>query len=172
MRDFRVIKQNLDFSCGAASLATILNGFFGENLSEEDVLNYMELDGSASFKDLALVSNELGYKSGGLKLSFNTLKQLKIPVIAHLSYRGQDHFTVIRGISNNGNITVADPAWGNKRFRPAQFKKFWELIETDGEMFGNIILILPTDHSSAMINRNFFTKDVNFNNLIRSIHLY
>ncbi|ENS7173602.1 peptidase C39, partial [Neisseria gonorrhoeae] len=29
-RDFNIVKQDLDFSCGAASVATLLNNFYGQ----------------------------------------------------------------------------------------------------------------------------------------------
>ena len=33
LRDFRVVKQEFDYSCGAASVATLLNGFYGLDVS-------------------------------------------------------------------------------------------------------------------------------------------
>jgi len=38
LRDERIAKQNLDHSCGAASLATLLNEYYGKNLSEQELL--------------------------------------------------------------------------------------------------------------------------------------
>ncbi len=34
LRDVKIVKQAQDFSCGAASLATLLNGFYGLSLTE------------------------------------------------------------------------------------------------------------------------------------------
>lgn len=34
-RDFNIVKQDLDFSCGAASVQTLLNNFYGQELAEE-----------------------------------------------------------------------------------------------------------------------------------------
>ena len=37
-RDAQIVKQDLDYSCGAASLATILNGFYGKTVTEDEIL--------------------------------------------------------------------------------------------------------------------------------------
>ena len=34
LRDAHVVKQDLDYSCGAASLATLLNEFYGQSATE------------------------------------------------------------------------------------------------------------------------------------------
>ena len=53
-RDAQIVKQDLDYSCGAASLATILNGFYGEAITEAQILKAMNKeDGMASFSDMA-----------------------------------------------------------------------------------------------------------------------
>ncbi|RGA89472.1 peptidase C39, partial [Neisseria meningitidis] len=41
-RDFNIVKQDLDFSCGAASVATLLNNFYGQTLTEEEVLKKLD----------------------------------------------------------------------------------------------------------------------------------
>ncbi len=42
LRDARVVKQDLNYSCGAASLATLLNEFYGQSVTEEVLLKAME----------------------------------------------------------------------------------------------------------------------------------
>ncbi len=138
LRDFRVVKQEFDDSCGAASLATLLNGFYGHNFSEMDIIDEIQHDGVANFENLAYVASAFGYKAGGLIVSFNELKKLSVPAIAYVSYRGQDHFTVIRGVSKTGNVHVGDPSWGNKKFRPHQFKKMWETVYESNKPKGKI----------------------------------
>ncbi|MGF1547694.1 MAG: C39 family peptidase [Thiotrichales bacterium] len=82
LRDARVVKQDLDYSCGAASLATVLSEFYGESITEDEVMHAMEGDGMTSFKDLAHVAWLYGYEGKGLALDFEKLKTLKIPAIA------------------------------------------------------------------------------------------
>ena len=53
IRDQGIIKQDLDYSCGAASIATLLNGYFQQNITEEQVLKIMDKgDLMASFDDM------------------------------------------------------------------------------------------------------------------------
>ena len=171
MRDFRVVKQELDYSCGASSLATLLNGFYGFDLSEEDILNIIIIDGAATFENLSFAANSYGFKSGGIILSFDELTKLSIPAIAYVNYRGQDHFTVIRGISKSGNVHVGDPSWGNRKLRPHQFKNMWETMDEDGQPKGKILLVIPQNISKAKMDNSFFTDDVNFRNLTQFIPL-
>jgi len=41
IKDKDVIKQKYDFSCGAASIATVLTYFYKDMLSEEDIIKFM-----------------------------------------------------------------------------------------------------------------------------------
>ncbi|MDO5102600.1 MAG: hypothetical protein Q4D91_06835 [Lautropia sp.] len=41
LRDDGIVKQDLDYSCGAASAATLLNSFYGQKISEKQFLKAM-----------------------------------------------------------------------------------------------------------------------------------
>lgn len=155
LRDERIIKQDLDYSCGAASTATILSSFYGLDVTEKDLLDLMEEDGAASFQDLAEVVKEYEMEGLGLALGFQELKKLKVPAIAYLKYRDNDHFSVIRGISNNGTVLLGDPSWGNRKFTKHQFLSMWETRD-DELLKGKILLILPDGADISSIKRDFF----------------
>ena len=97
LRDDRVVKQQLDYSCGAASVATILREFYGLDMA--DVLSRLTDDGRYTFADLAAVVQNWGLAGGGIALSFDKLMELKVLAITYVLYRGQDHFTVISGVN-------------------------------------------------------------------------
>ncbi|ENV2247698.1 peptidase C39, partial [Neisseria gonorrhoeae] len=60
-RDFNIVKQDLDFSCGAASVATLLNNFYGQTLTEEEVLKKLGKEQMrASFEDMRRIMPDLG----------------------------------------------------------------------------------------------------------------
>src|SRR5687768_17199085 len=42
LRDLHVVKQQKDYSCGAAALATLMIYYFGDNTSEEEILNLLQ----------------------------------------------------------------------------------------------------------------------------------
>ncbi len=158
LRDAGVVKQDLDYSCGAASVATIMNGFYGFEVTEEALLEAMAKDGAASFSDMAEVVRPYGLKGMGVALNFEQLRKLKTPAIAYLRYRDDDHFTVIRGIAADGTVQLADSSWGNRRFTRQQFLTMWET--RDGEVLkGKILLLLPDGVDPAVIDHGFFGAD-------------
>ena len=64
LRDFRVVKQEFDYSCGAASVATLLNEFYGLDVTEADILQSIDKDATASFENMANAVAPYGFKSG------------------------------------------------------------------------------------------------------------
>ena len=154
-RDLGIVKQNLDFSCGAASIATLLNNFYGQQLTEQEILvrmNKTEL--RASFDDMQQVMPQLGFEAKGYALPFEQLAQLKIPVIVYLKYRKNDHFSVLRGINGN-TVLLADPSLGNMSLSREQFLAAWKT--RDGKMEGKILAVLPKDADTAK-NVDFFIR--------------
>lgn len=159
LRDANVVKQDLDYSCGAASVATIMNGFYNIDVTEQALLEAMESDGAASFTDLANVVRPHGLKGVGVALSFEQLRKLKTPAIAYLRYRDDDHFSVIRGIGADGTVFLADPSWGNRRFSQHQFLSMWE-TRADEALKGKVLLLLPDGVETVTINTAFFGPSV------------
>lgn len=142
-RDFGIVKQNLDFSCGAASIATLLNNFYGQHLTETEILQRMnKTDWRASFDDMQRVMPELGFEAKGYALPFEQLVRMKIPVIVYLKYRRDDHFSVLRGISGN-TVLLADPSLGHMSMSREQFLAAWKT--RSGEMEGKILAVVPKD---------------------------
>lgn len=158
LHDFRIVKQELDYSCGAASLATILNEFYGLSVTEKDILNRMGATDRSSFQELADVAPAYRVKAGGLMLTFEDLKRLKVPVIAYIQYRGDDHFTVIRGVRQDGVVHLADSSWGNRQLTAHQFRRMWEAQDTDGTARGRILLLVPQDIAVAKTEETFFAE--------------
>jgi predicted double-glycine peptidase len=71
LRDERIVKQDLDYSCGAASLATLLNYYYGQHLTEAQILAALDQgDGMASFADMARVLPQFGPQFGHLRCGF------------------------------------------------------------------------------------------------------
>lgn len=142
MRDAKIIKQDLDYSCGAASLATILNEHYGMSVTEEEILKIMDKeDMRASFDDMANALKELGFRGIGYAASFEQLTKLKVPVIVYTKHRKDDHFSVLRGI-NNDTVWLADPSLGNRTYSKYQFIEMWETRE-DSDLKGKILAIVP-----------------------------
>ena len=156
LRDAKIVKQAQDFSCGAASLATLLNGFYGLTLTEAKILKDMnKTDMMANFDDMARVVNRYGFKAGGMALSYGQLVKLTVPVVVYLQIRGEDHFSVLKGISAT-HVHLADPSLGNRIFSKAQFLAMWETRD-DEKLKGKILLILPQDAKTMTSVTDYFS---------------
>lgn len=155
LRDAGVVRQKLDFSCGAASLATLLNGFYGSSLTEEEILKDMnKFDMKASFEDMARVVNRYGFKAGGVALSYEQLMKLTVPVVLYLQLHNDDHFSVLRGISAT-HVQLADPSWGNRILSKVQFLAVWE-TRNDEKLKGKVLLILPQNLQAMKSRADYF----------------
>jgi len=161
LRDARVVKQNLDYSCGAASMATLLNEFYGENLSEIELLLAMDKgDMRASFADMEAALPQFGYRALAYAANYEQLTRLRIPVIVFLKHRRNEHFSVVRGI-NESTVWLADSSLGNRSYSRAQFLEMWETRseeDENAELKGRMLAIVPLQPESA-IQSNFFTRD-------------
>lgn len=145
-RDEGVVHQELDFSCSAAAIATILQGFYGYSVTERDVIDAMGIDTlsttMASFADMAAALPKFGFKGIGLALSYEQLRALKVPVVLYLRTSGRrEHFSVLRGIGEN-EVWLRDPSWSNIRVPIERFLAEWETRD-DPQNKGKILLILP-----------------------------
>lgn len=159
LRDTGIVKQDLDYSCGAASAATLLNSFYGQKVSEKAFLKAMgEEDGMASFEDMAKAMPKFGFRAQGFAASWEQLQQLKIPVIVYVKYRKDDHFSVLRGISGD-TVWLADPSLGNRTFSKAQFLQMWQ-TRNDGkapELAGKLLAVLPAKADISRVE-DYFSK--------------
>lgn len=138
LRDQHVVKQQLDYSCGAAALATLLTYYFGDETSEREVLelltaqltqNELELKERQGFSllDLKNVAQAKGYRAAGFKLTIEQLKQLAAPVLVFVEPRGYKHFAILRGV-DRGRVFLADPSRGNLRMSISMFLREWHGI--------------------------------------------
>lgn len=147
LRDRHIVRQQLDYSCGAAALATLLTYYFEDETSEREVLRWLEshlsqqeLEGKQktgfSLLDLKEVSESKGYRAAGFKINPSHLEHLLAPVIVFVQPMGYKHFAVLRGVINN-YVYLADPSRGNLRMTMSRFLEEWQgivfVLGKDGE---------------------------------------
>lgn len=135
LRDQHVVKQQLEYSCAAAALATLITYYFGEETSEQEMLELLiaqishdELTHKKmrgfSLLDLKKVVQKKGYRAAGFNVTIEQLKQLTAPVIVFVEPLGYKHFAVLRGIVGR-RVFLADPARGNLRMSIGRFLTEW-----------------------------------------------
>ncbi|QQZ27529.1 C39 family peptidase [Thiothrix subterranea] len=161
LRDARVVKQDKDYSCGAASIATLLTEYYQRPTTEQEVLKlFIDVTGNddaASFADMEAILPKLGFKGMGLATSWEQLLALKIPVIVYVRQRKEDHFSVLSGISDD-KVKLSDPSLGNRILTRGQFKEIWETREEQG-LEGKMLAVLPQDKTLAQqADGSFFAK--------------
>ena len=78
-----------------------------------------------SLTDLRKLAVRVGYKSTIGKLTFDKLKNSKIPLIVGIVVNEFDHFVVYRG-TDGFYVYLADPARGNVRTPIPQFLDQWQ----------------------------------------------
>lgn len=159
LRDAQIVKQDLDYSCGAASLATLLTAYYGQNVTEEALLKAMDKgDGRASFEDMARALPQFGFKAQGFAASWEQLTRLKMPVVVYVKHRKEEHFSVLRGISGD-TVWLADPNLGNRTYSREQFLAMWQTRDdkADAELAGKFLAVLPATADMRTLE-DFFTK--------------
>lgn len=158
IRDWGIVKQDLDYSCGAASLATLLNQQYGMQVTEEAVLDLLAAvgrkEGMASFADMQAVLPALGFRGEGFALSFAQLSTLRAPVIVYLRYRSNDHFSVLRGIDGE-TVLLADPSLGHISLQRDAFLRAWQT--RGGALAGKVLAVVPDD-AQISVSPVFFTR--------------
>ncbi|MDP2830224.1 MAG: cysteine peptidase family C39 domain-containing protein [Sulfuricellaceae bacterium] len=84
LRDERVVKQDTDYSCGAASLATLLSHYYQRPTMEKEILDLLSAlnkdKGAISFEDMSRILPTMGFRGIGLALSWEQLTKSKLPV--------------------------------------------------------------------------------------------
>ena len=155
LRDAGVVRQRRDFSCGLASLATLLHHYFGLPVTEDALLDrLLARDGrrtandemrehGVSLADLAWLAGSFGVASAGLELPLESLLELDRPVIAYLEQDGLSHFAVLRGAQEHAGALLADPAAGNRRVSLRQLRRWFALAPRG---LGRILVFRPPGH--------------------------
>jgi predicted double-glycine peptidase len=137
LRDIRqhdVVMQKWDNSCGAAALATVLTYGLGEDVSEEAAATGMlrrteplkvRYRGGFSLLDMKRFVEGRGLRGQGYRqLGFQDLGRFENPIVS-ITLHGYSHFVVFRGLDGDGEVTLADPAFGNRTMSVERFNEVW-----------------------------------------------
>lgn len=147
-----LIAQETDFSCGAASLATILKYAYGRSdITEVDVLEGMfevadqEVAERMGFSllDLRNYVDSIGLRARGYEIEQDALDAVSIPVIVLLDLSGYQHFVVLKKVSGD-RVYIGDPALGNKVMERSEFVEAWNniIFAVIGENFDTHTVLL------------------------------
>lgn len=146
-----VVLQRHDFSCGSASVATLLTWHYGRPMREEEVFRAMYRVGDQesirragfSLLDMKSYLDSIGLPADGFKVSLEKLEELGLPAIALIQVQGYRHFVVIRGI-RGGRVLFADPARGLRAADRQSFLSMWN----------GVVLLIRADIETAQASFN------------------
>jgi len=136
IRQRNIVMQQRDFSCGAACLATICRYYWGDDVTEEMVLEPLDLlltaketedriKNGLAMSDLRRAAVKMGYQSVVGTTTFAKLGEMKVPAIVGIQPSGHKHFVVLKGTFGD-YVYLADPIRGNIRMPNWEFIEQWQ----------------------------------------------
>ena len=126
------LRQQYDFSCGSAAVATLLTYHYDYRVSEQDVFGQMYTRGNQakikregfSLLDMKNYLQAHGFEADGFQAELDQLRSSGLPAIVLIKENGYNHFVVVKGMKD-GRILVGDPASGTRAMPYARFKELW-----------------------------------------------
>jgi uncharacterized protein len=144
LRGRGMVVQTEDRTCGAASLATLLQLQTGKRWTEKEILELLPDRNRVSLASLETVARGLNFRTRLAAVNWETLTRATSPVL--LYFKSDDpqqigHFVVLSGV-NKTHALILDPSWGRKTYSAEQLLARWELAEQNNEK-GYILAVLP-----------------------------
>ncbi|WP_246335819.1 C39 family peptidase [Vibrio marinisediminis] len=151
-----VIRQQYDFSCGSAAVASLLTYHY-EYPSDEDTIFRIMYDlgdqekikkSGFSLLDMKEYLETLGFKADGFKVPLAKMQQLGVPGITLVNFDGYMHFVVIKGM-NSHSVILGDPSRGTIQMKFEEFAQY----------YSGIVLLI---RSHVKIAKNSYVSDDNY----------
>lgn len=148
-----VIRQQYDFSCGSAALATLLSYHYGMPTKETAVFSDMWEHGDKekikhqgfSMLDMQQYLARRGIPSNGYRSTLDRLVKADVPALVLVNREGYLHFVIAEGVRRD-RVLLADPASGTRAVSVEDFKKSW-----NGIFF---VILDRVDEARATFNRD------------------
>lgn len=126
------VRQQFDFSCGSAALATLLRYHYNLPVTEEQVFNAMYAQGDQqkiqhegfSLLDMKRYLAQQGLTADGFLQPLDKLAEAHLPAIVRIVENGYLHFVVIKGVEPE-RVLIGDPAGGTRAMRRDAFAAAW-----------------------------------------------
>lgn len=143
-----VVRQQYDFSCGSAALATLLRHHYGLDVDERAVFEAMFATGDQerirrvgfSLLDMKRYLASNGYQADGFRLTLDDLAKSGSPAIIMVDNAGYRHFAVLKGVDQS-RVLVGDPAIGLKTYSREEFADIWNgvafMLSDPGDRFND-----------------------------------
>ena len=135
---FSYYKQPDQMDCGPTCLRMVAK-HYGRNFKVQTLRRLSEISKEGvSLLGISDASEKIGFRSLGVKLSSEDLKEAELPCILHWQ---QNHFVVLYKIKNK-RFYIADPGSGLLTLNEAEFKQRW--LDNQNITEGIALLLAPT----------------------------
>lgn len=150
-RFIATLRQQYDFSCGSAAVATLLTHHYGMAVDEASVFQAMFARGNQdkiraegfSMLDMKHYLDARGFDARGIEGTLDQLAQAGVPAIVLIQENGYAHFVVVKGVRER-DVLLGDPALGTRVVPRADFERYW---------INNILLLVANRVELAQFNR-------------------
>ncbi len=145
-------RQQYDFSCGSAAVATLLTYHYQYPVTEESVFQEMFARGDQgkirregfSLLDMKTYLNAHQFQADGFELPLGKLLESGLPAIVLIVDNGYHHFVVIKGM-RDGRILMGDPSSGTRAVSRANFDAVW---------VNKLLFVIHNRQSDAKFNQD------------------
>ena len=163
-----IVMANDDYSCGPASLATVLNKN-GMNLSLNEVAQQTNTSAEGtSMQSLIDAAGYYNFTAYGIETDTENLKE---NCIVHLNINGCEHWTVISKVTDT-HVFLADSTGGNINLTIDQFNSYFtkkaillsnrNSIDLEKEIISNQVKILDENQCSKVSGKGLKKKVVGY----------
>ena len=172
MKKFPFYRQLEAKDCGPTCLKIVAK-YYGKTLNIQNLRNFSETNRlGSSLQNLAKAAENLGFRSLGIRLELDKLKEIQLPCILHWN---SNHYVVLYKIEKKkaGNRKVyfiADPASGLLKYDEENFIKSWSAGNSAADSEG-IVLILEATPKFFMAAEQH-NKELDFTFLLKYVKPY
>ncbi len=130
-----VVRQQYDFSCGSAALATLLRFHYGYDVREQSAFLGMWAKGDQaqirqvgfSLLDMKRWLASRGLSADGYSVDLDQVAKTGVPGIALISIKNYRHFVVVKGVRTQ-EVLLGDPSIGLRVMPRNAFEEAWNGI--------------------------------------------
>jgi predicted double-glycine peptidase len=145
-------RQQYDFSCGSAAVATLLSYHYGYPVTEQSAFNEMFARGDQakirregfSLLDMKTYLNAHNFQADGFELPLSKLVESGLPAIVLIAEKGYHHFVVIKGM-RDGRILIGDPSNGTRAVSQTAFDSIW---------VNKVLFVIHNQQTQAKFNQD------------------
>ena len=163
-----IVMANDNFSCGPASLATVLNKF-GLNVSLNELSQHTNTsEDGTSMQSLIDAVKYYNFSAYGIEIDTQNLKE---NYIVHLNINGCQHWTVISKVTDT-HVFLADSTEGNMNFSIDEFDSYFthkaiaisneSAIDFKEQTISNQITLLDKDQCLSTYGKGLKKKIVGY----------